>query len=98
MFPKMVRASQGLWREVQEIARRGRDVWKLVPGAQKRSLFGAVLVMAGWAAAGTAIPLILRKLFNDLQGGVNQGLDRSALMRLSYGSLALIGGRSRAHV
>ncbi len=91
MFPKMVRASKGLWREIQEIARRGRDVWNLVPKAQKRSLFGAILVMAGWAAAGTAIPLILRKLFNDLQGGVNQGLDRAALMRLSFGSLALIG-------
>jgi ATP-binding cassette, subfamily B, bacterial len=91
MFPKMVRASKGLWREVQEIARRGRDVWNLVPGSQKRSLFGAVLVMAGWAAAGTAIPWVLRKLFNDLQEGVAHGLDRAALLRLSFGSLALIG-------
>ena len=91
MFPKMVRASKGLWREVQEIARRGRDVWNLVPGARKRSLFGAVLVMAGWAAASTSIPLVLRKLFNDLQGGVDQELDRAALMRLSVGSLGLIG-------
>src|SRR6185312_6514459 len=62
MFPKMVRASKGLWREVQDMARRGRDVWRLVPAAQKRSLFGAVLVMAGWAGANTAILLIVRTL------------------------------------
>ena len=91
MFPKMVRASKGLWREVKDIARRGRDVWNLIPGGQKRSLFGAVLVMAGWAAAATAIPLTLGKLFNDLQRGVEAGLDREALMRLSIGSLTLIG-------
>ena len=91
MFPKMVRASKGLWREVQDITRRGRDVWRLVPGGQKRSLFGAVLVMAGWAGATTAIPLILRKLFNDLERGAAAGLDRLALMQLSIGSLGLIG-------
>lgn len=91
MFPKMVRASKGLWLEVLEIFRRGRDVWALVPGGQKHALFGAVLVMAGWAAAGTAIPLILRKLFNDLQDGVVQGLDRASLMRLSLAPLGLIG-------
>ena len=91
MFPKMVRASKGLWREVQDITRRGRDVWRLVPGGQKRSLFGAVLVMAGWAGATTAIPLILRKLFNDLERGAAAELDRLALMQLSVGSLGLIG-------
>src|SRR5258708_18940453 len=86
MFPKMVRASKGLWREVQDITRRGRDVWQLVPSGQKRSLFGAVLVMAGWAGATTAIPLILRNLFIGLELGVKQGLDRATLFRLSLGS------------
>ena len=91
MFPKMVRASKGLWREVQEVARRGRDVWNLVPGTQKRSLFGAVLVMVGWAGATTAIPLILGKLFSDLKAGSEAGLDQPSLMRMSLGLLGLIG-------
>jgi ATP-binding cassette, subfamily B, bacterial len=91
MFPKMVRASKGLWQEVQDIARRGRDVWRLVPSGQKRSLFGAVLVMAGWAGACTAIPLILQRLFNGLQKGSDSGLDSASMWRLSIGYLALIG-------
>ena len=91
MFPKMVRASKGLWREVQDITRRGRDVWRLVPAAQKRSLLGAGLVMAAAAKASTIIPVILKDLFNDLQRGTAQGLDKAALLRLSAVSLGLIG-------
>ena len=91
MFPKMVRASEGLWREVQDIARRGRDVWHLVPKAQKRALIGAGLVMAASAKASTMIPVVLKDLFNDLQKGMSQGLDRTSLVRLSLGSLGLIG-------
>ena len=91
MFPKMVRASNGLWREVQDIARRGRDVWRLVPTAQKRSLIGAGLVMAAAAKASTVIPVILKDLFNDLQRGTTQGLDKASLIRLSLASLGIIG-------
>ena len=91
MFPKMVRASKGLWCEVQEITRRGRDVWRLVPAGQKRSLFGAVLVMAGWAAATTSITLIMGKLFTALKPGSGQGSGQAELIRLSLGLLGLIG-------
>ena len=55
MFPKMVRASKGLWREVGNIFRRGRDVWDLVPGAQKRSLGAAGLAMAAASFAETSV-------------------------------------------
>ncbi len=92
MFPKMVRASKGLWREVREIARRGSDVWKLVPPGQKRALLGASLVMAASAKASTSIPVILKDLFDKLDYGRNRGgLDRADLIRLSLISLGLIG-------
>ena len=70
MFPKMVSASRGLWREVRNIFRRGRDVWRLVPAGQKRSLGLAVLVMAAAALASTAIPKVMGQLFNAAQRGV----------------------------
>jgi ATP-binding cassette, subfamily B, bacterial len=91
MFPKMVNASKGIGREVQEIVRRGRDVWKLVPVAQKRSLIGAGLVMAASAKASTVIPVILNGLFNKLELGMKNGLDRPTLIRASMLSLGLIG-------
>ena len=91
MFPKMVRASVGLWREVSNIFRRGRDVWNLVPGAQKRSLCGAGLVMAAAAMASTAIPVTLGLLFNAVDTGKKRGLDPSALLGLSLLYLAVIG-------
>ena len=87
MFPKMVRASKGLWREVQDITRRGRDVWRLVPSGQKRALVGASLVMAASAKASTAIPVILKDLFDKLEYGRDKvGVDRSALIQLSLAS------------
>ena len=40
------RHERGLLREVQRIVRRGFQTWRLVPGAQRLALGGAVLVMA----------------------------------------------------
>jgi ATP-binding cassette, subfamily B, bacterial len=91
MFPKMVSASKGLWLEVQDITRRGRDVWKLVPARQKWSLISASLVMAASAKAFTMIPVILNGLFDTLVAGMKQGLDQEALWKLSFGSLGFIG-------
>jgi ATP-binding cassette subfamily B protein len=91
MFPKMVRASLGLWREVSNIFRRGKDVWRLVPGAQKLSLGGAGLVMATAALAETSIAPQLGRLFNAVQAGMGRGLDRPALLQLCMGTLGLIG-------
>ena len=91
MFPKMVRASKGIGREVQDITRRGRDVWQLVPRAQKRSLCAAGLVMAISALAYTAIPVILGRLFDGLQRGVAKGLDKQTLINFSLFYLGIIG-------
>jgi len=91
MFPKMVRASLGLWREIRGIIRRGRDVWRLIPPAQKRGLFGAGVVMAIAAQAGVVIPAQLGGLFTAVQKGAQEGLPKSDLIRLSLGFLAIIG-------
>jgi ATP-binding cassette subfamily B protein len=91
MFPKMVRASKGLWREVVNIFRRGRDVWNLVPSAQKRSLGAAGLAMAAASFAETSIAPQLGRLFNSVQAGTAAGLDRATLFRLCLGALGLIG-------
>ena len=91
MFPKMVRASEGLWRETQGIVKRGRDVWNLVPWAQKRGLAGASLVMAIGSTANVVIPKELGGLFTAVQKGAESHLGKSDLIRLSLGFLAIIG-------
>ncbi len=91
MFPKMVRASKGLWREVRVILGRGLEVWRLIPSGQKRALGGAGLVMVVAALAGTAIPVTLGQLFNEVQRGSKQGLAESDMIRLCLGFLAIIG-------
>ena len=91
MFPKMVRASEGLWREIKVIVRRGRDVWNLVPGAQKRGLGGAVFVMAIAAVADTVIARGLGQLFGAVQRGTEAHLAQANLIRLSLGFLAILG-------
>jgi len=91
MFPKMVRASHGLWREIRGIIRRGRDVWRLIPAGQKRGLGGAGIVMAIGALANTVIPVQLGSLFAAVQKGSERDLPRSDLLRLSLTFLAVIG-------
>ncbi|WP_435007858.1 ABC transporter ATP-binding protein [Tundrisphaera lichenicola] len=91
MFPKMVRASNGLWREVGNIFRRGGDVWRLVPTAQKGALGAAGLAMASASLAETSIAPQLGRLFDAVQRGKTLGLDRSALLQLCFGALGLIG-------
>ena len=36
---------RGIWRELRQIGRRGRQVWRLVPWRHRSSLGGALLVM-----------------------------------------------------
>ncbi len=91
MFPKMVRASNGLWREVRGIFRRGRDVWRLVPKGQKRALLGAGVVMAISAKASTEIALGLGRLFDAVKRGTDQALPESSLIKLTLFYLLGIG-------
>ena len=87
MFPKLVRSSSRLWHEIRGIARRGREVWGLIPKAQKRSLGAASLVMIAGAAANSSVARLVAFLFDGLKprGGAvadDQGLLRSSLLFL----------------
>ena len=55
---------RGIAQELGTIARRGRQVWRLVPWRHRLSLFGALAVMSLASAANTAISLCLGELIN----------------------------------
>jgi ATP-binding cassette subfamily B protein len=63
---------KGLAAEVRLIARRGRQVWKLVPRRHKLALGGAALIMAVTSAGNTAIALLLGSLVNNVKAGLEE--------------------------
>src|SRR5205823_3523860 len=68
--------TEGLWgiaRELGLIARRGRQVWRLVPWRHRLALAGALLVMSLASAANTAIALGLGKLIDAVNPKDNPG-------------------------
>ena len=85
------RGLAGLAGELREIARRGRDVWRIVPGGQKLALGGAVLVMGVASLAATAIPVCLGLLVNAINPDTHRGVARSELGRSAVMFLVLIG-------
>ena len=91
MFPKLVRSSARLRQEIREVARKGREVWKLVPSAQKRTLGGAVGVMVLYSAANSSVPWLIGSVFNEVTTGVARHLPKSVMLRSSMLFLMMIG-------
>ncbi len=79
-------------RELGTIARRGRHVWRLVPGRQRLSLFGAIGVMSLAAAANTSIWFCLRGLINAVDPSLHPGSSAAALTGIAAFYLAIIAG------
>lgn len=74
MYGKQGTASKGgILRELRLIARQGRQVWKLVPRRHKLAFGGAGLVLALTSACNTALPILLGKLVDGVQGNVYPG-------------------------
>ena len=55
------------------LLRRARQVLSLVPARHRRAFAGAALVMALASGAQTAIPLLLGRLVDGVQGGSARG-------------------------
>src|SRR5204863_3020554 len=83
---------RGIARELGLIARRGRQVWRLVPWRHRLALAGALLVMSLASAANTAIALGLGKLIDAVNPKDNPGRTPDVLMGVAAVYLAIIGG------
>src|SRR5262249_19650847 len=83
---------QGIVRELCTIARRGRQVWRLVPWRHRLALGSALVVMSLASAANTAIPLCLGQLIDAVNPEANPGRSQAVLMRVAAIYLAIIGG------
>ncbi|MBX6313078.1 MAG: ABC transporter ATP-binding protein [Isosphaeraceae bacterium] len=92
MTQKRAEPARGFLQELHEVARRGRQVWRLVPPLQRWALAGAVVIMGVASAANTAIPLYLGRLVNQVNPETNQGLSGRELWRTASFYLGLIGG------
>ncbi|MGE5755188.1 MAG: ABC transporter ATP-binding protein [Planctomycetaceae bacterium] len=91
MSEMQAKSSQGFVHELRIMARRGRQVWHLIPIANRLALGAAVVVMAAASAANTAIPLHLGTLVNAVNPETNREISRTALWQLAAWYLGLIG-------
>ena len=91
MGQEQVGASRGLVRELDSIARCGRQVWMMVPRARKLALAAALAVMAVVGFTNARIPLAIGALVDRVQKGVEAGLDRGAIWQVALFYLGMIG-------
>jgi ATP-binding cassette subfamily B protein len=91
MVPTSDQPESGLLREVRSIVKRGAQTWRLVPGAQRLALAGAVLVMGIASAANTAIPLCLGRLIDSVDPERHRNAAQSSLLGTAAFFLALMG-------
>ncbi|HVS34907.1 MAG TPA: ABC transporter transmembrane domain-containing protein, partial [Gemmataceae bacterium] len=78
--------------EVRRILFRGRQVWRLTPAHHKWALGAASVVTFGVGLCNTAIPLLLGRLVDGVQNGLQQGYGHAALYGVALGVLGLIAG------
>src|SRR6266851_20042 len=88
---KTKRRLNGLGGELRLIAKRARQVWRLVPGRRKAALGAAAFVMALISVCNTSVPLLLGTLLDEVKNGLEQGIGQEALYRLAGWFLGLIG-------
>ena len=84
-------AATSLLGELCGIVRMGRQVWHLVPRAQKWALLGAVGVMGITSAANTAIPVCLGKLVDSVNPELYREGGRDQVSGIAAQYLTLIG-------
>lgn len=81
----------GIWRELGHSARRGRQVWRLVPWRHRYALAGALLVMCLASAGNTAVAVFLGRLVDSVDPTRNPGVPPDEIMRKAAWSLGMIG-------
>lgn len=90
--PSDLPSRKGFWHELATIIQHAGRVWRLVPTRPKAMLGGATGLITLTSMCYVAIPLLLGRLINDVQHGMERGLARSALGRLAAFDLALLAG------
>jgi ATP-binding cassette, subfamily B, bacterial len=78
-------------RELRSIARRTRQMWRLIRWRERLFLGMALLVMCFASAANTAIALCLGRLVDAVSPGVHSTLTRESLTKVAAVYLAIIG-------
>lgn len=82
--------SRGFFAELRQMARRGRQAWRLVPRRHKAALGVAALVMALTGVCNTALPVLIGRLVHRIIEGTQAGLTQEALYRIAAWFLAWI--------
>ncbi len=91
MSREQVGHARQFWREMRNIARLGREIWRLIPGRQRLALGGALLVMSVASAANTAIPLCLGRLVDAVNPESDRRLTPADLIGIAAMYLGFIG-------
>ena len=81
---------KGIWRELRQIGRRGRQVWRLVPWRHRWALGSALVIMCLASAGNTAMAVFLGKLVDSVDPAGHAG----SLARASAGSARSTWGSS----
>jgi ATP-binding cassette subfamily B protein len=77
-------------QEVRLIVKRGKQVWHLVPRQHKIGLIAAAIVMALIGVLNTLVPLLIGKVIDEAQQGLQSEIGHAALYRLCFFFLGLI--------
>src|SRR5579885_2984089 len=67
-------------RELGELARTARRVWRMVPRVQRWSLIGAVCIMSVGGMANTALPILSGRIVDRVQAGVTEGRPQAEIL------------------
>jgi ATP-binding cassette subfamily B protein len=81
---------RGIATELSVIARRSRQVWRLVSWRERLALVGAMAVMSLGSAASTVIPLSLGRLVNGVDPTTHPGSTPGELSRVAAIYLVII--------
>src|SRR5205823_1539821 len=81
---------KGIASEVRLIAQRARKAWGLLARRHKLALIGAASIMALTSASNTAVALLLGRLVDSIQTGVEQHADPSGLFQAALWVLGII--------
>ena len=86
-----IQALRGIGAELRSMARRSRQVWRLIPRRERVSLCVALIFMCLSSGANTTIALCLGRLVNAVNSELSPGLTRDSLTKAAAFYLAVIG-------
>ncbi len=72
---------RGIWRELRQIGRRGRQVWQLVPWRHRWALCGALVIVLLASVGNTAVAVLMGRLVDAVSPEKTQGLSRANILR-----------------